>query len=85
MTNKETSATLDRTMQDLRNNQTLYGGAMILLVNDFCRTLPMISWSTPFNEFNACLQLSVMWKQVKTFKLSIKICIHLQNETILEK
>ena len=28
---------------------------MILLAGDFCQTLPMIPWSMPVDELNACL------------------------------
>lgn len=50
----------NRTMQDLRGNQQLFGGALILLSGDFHQTLPVIPRSTPADEINACLKSSVL-------------------------
>ena len=55
MAHKKSLEALDRTMKDLRNNQNLFGGVMILLAGDFRHTLPVIRWSTPMDELNACL------------------------------
>lgn len=80
MAHKKSLEALDRTMQDLRNNQTLFGGAMILLAGDFRQTLPVIPRSTPADELNACLKSSVIWKHVKTLKLNINMRVELQND-----
>jgi len=80
MAHRKSLEALDRTMQDLRNNQNRFGGAMILLAGDFRQTLPVIPRSTPADELNACLKSSMLWKYVKTFKLDINMRIELQNE-----
>ncbi|KAF2879973.1 hypothetical protein ILUMI_26198 [Ignelater luminosus] len=56
MAHKRASEALDRTLRDLRSNQIIFGGAMILLVGDFRQTLPVIPRSTPADEINACLK-----------------------------
>lgn len=42
MSLKRALEVLDRTMKDIRSNQNLFGGAMILLADDFRQTLPVI-------------------------------------------
>lgn len=54
MANKKSVEAFHRTMQDLRGNQQLFGGALILLSGDFRQTLPVIPRSTPADEINAC-------------------------------
>ncbi|KAJ8895238.1 hypothetical protein PR048_000563 [Dryococelus australis] len=80
MAHKKSLEALDRTMQDLRNNQNRFGGAMILLAGDFRQTLPVIPWSTPADELNACLKASVLWKHVKILNLSKNMLVELQND-----
>lgn len=42
MANKKPPEALDRTLQDLRGQETEMGGALLLLVGDFRQTLPVI-------------------------------------------
>jgi ATP-dependent DNA helicase PIF1 len=64
----------------LRNNQDIFGGAMILLAGDFRQTLPVIPRSTPADEINACLKSSNLWRNVKTLKLTTNMRVALQND-----
>lgn len=80
MANKKSLEAFNRTMQDLRGNQQLFGGALILLSGDFRQTLPVIPRSTPADEINACLKSSVLWRYVHKLTLNINMRIHLQND-----
>ncbi|MDD9341337.1 MAG: AAA family ATPase, partial [Providencia heimbachae] len=80
MANKKSLEAFNRTMQDLRGNQQLFGGALILLSGDFRQTLPVIPRSTPADEINACLKSSVLWRYVQKLTLNINMRIHLQND-----
>ena len=42
MAHKRSLEALDRTLKDLRDNQNIFGGAMILLSGDFRQTLPFV-------------------------------------------
>lgn len=75
---------LDRTLKDLRSNQNLFGGAMILLAGDFRQTLPVIPRSTPADEINACLKASNLWRYVKSLKLTTNMRLALQNDVSAE-
>jgi ATP-dependent DNA helicase PIF1 len=82
MTHKRSLEALDRTLKDLRDNQNIFGGTMILLSGDFRQTLPVIPQSTVTDELNACLKLSNFWRYVKTLQLTTTIRVFLQqNET----
>lgn len=80
--NKKSLETFNRTMQDLRGNQQLFGGAFTLLSGDFRQTLPVIPRSTPADEINACLKSSVLWRYVQKFTLNINMRIHLLNDPV---
>lgn len=66
MAHKRSLKALDKTLKDLRDNQNIFGGAMILLSGDFRQTLPVIPRSTVADELNACLKASNLWRYVKT-------------------
>uniref|UniRef100_A0ABD2WQ69 ATP-dependent DNA helicase n=1 Tax=Trichogramma kaykai TaxID=54128 RepID=A0ABD2WQ69_9HYME len=58
MAHKKALEALDRTLQDLREKSSPFGGALILLSGDFRQTLPVIPRSTPADELDACLKSS---------------------------
>ncbi|GBP75981.1 ATP-dependent DNA helicase pif1 [Eumeta japonica] len=80
MAHKKSLEALDRTLHDFRKNQNRFGSAMLLLAGDFRQTLPVIPRSTPADELNACLKSSILWKYVKTFKLSMNMRVELRND-----
>ncbi|XP_054091705.1 uncharacterized protein LOC128923459 [Zeugodacus cucurbitae] len=80
MAHKKSLEALDRSMQDLRNNKKRFGSAMILLAGDFRQILPVVPRSTPADELNACLKSSILWKYIKTLKLSINMRVELQED-----
>ena len=83
MAHKRALEALDRTLRDLRSNQVLFEGAMILLVEDFRQTLPVIPRSTAADELNACLKASNLWRYVKNLKLT-NMRVALQNDISAE-
>ncbi|GBN73469.1 hypothetical protein AVEN_137961-1 [Araneus ventricosus] len=56
---KKSLEALGRTLRDLRKNDQLLGGSLLLLAVDFRQTLPVIPNSTPADELNACLKTSI--------------------------
>ncbi|KAF0770175.1 ATP-dependent DNA helicase PIF1-like [Aphis craccivora] len=55
------------------------GGALILLSGDFRQILLVIPRSTPADELNACLKLSLLWQHVHKLNLNINTHVHLQK------
>lgn len=64
MAHKKALEALDATLKDIRGNNNLMGGALLLLCGDFRQTLPVIPKSTPADEIYACLKYSSVWKFV---------------------
>lgn len=57
---KKALKALHRTLQNLRVNEQIFRGTVILLSGDFSQTLSVISRLTPADEHNACLKSSVL-------------------------
>ncbi|XP_054745504.1 ATP-dependent DNA helicase pif1-like [Anastrepha obliqua] len=81
MAHKKSLEALSRTLQDLRQSQQLFGGALILLSGDFRQTLPVISISTTADEINACLKSSFLWEHVQRLSLTTNMRVRLQNDS----
>lgn len=84
MAHKKSLEALDRTLQDLRQNNRLFGGLVILLSGDFRQTLPVISRCTPADELNACLKTSTLWRNVTKLTLRTNMRVILQNDPTAE-
>ncbi|CAD6208527.1 GSCOCG00010529001-RA-CDS, partial [Cotesia congregata] len=85
MAHKRALEALDRTLKDLRSNQSLFGGTIILLAGDFRVTLPVIPRSTAVDEINACLKSSNLWKYVKTIKLTTNMQLTKSKDELIAK
>ncbi|KAI8430432.1 hypothetical protein MSG28_000709 [Choristoneura fumiferana] len=80
MAHKRGIEALDRTLQDIRNKQTLMGGMTVLLAGDFRQTLPVVPKGTRADEIKACLKKSTLWPRVKILKLCKNMRVHLKGE-----
>jgi len=56
MTHKHSPKALNRTLKDLKSNDKLFDGALILLSGNFRQTLPIIPRLMYTDEINACLK-----------------------------
>ncbi|KAL4101308.1 hypothetical protein QTP88_021328 [Uroleucon formosanum] len=80
MAHKKSLEALNFTLKDLRRNNNIFGGLMILLAGDFRQTLPVVPRGTPADELNACLKASSLWNNVKTLSLTTNMRVQLQND-----
>ncbi|XP_057658917.1 uncharacterized protein LOC130895540 [Diorhabda carinulata] len=80
MAHKKSLEALKLTLKDLRRNNNISGGLMILLAGDFRQTLPAIPRGTPADELNACLKALPLWNNVKTLSLTTNMRVQLQND-----
>lgn len=80
MSHKRVLEAINRTLQDIRENQSLMGGTVVLLAGDFRQTLPVIPRSTPADELNACLKVSHLWRHVKKMSLTRNMRVYLQRQ-----
>ena len=81
MSHKRAFEALDRTLQDIRGNNTIFGGVTLVIAGDFRQTLPVIPRSTPADELNACLKASYLWQHVEKLTLSTNMRVHLHNDS----
>ncbi|UYV80693.1 hypothetical protein LAZ67_19001416, partial [Cordylochernes scorpioides] len=80
MAHKHSLEALDRTLRDLKGNNKLMGGILLLLAGDFRQTLPVIPRSTPADEINACLKASVLWKHIKKITLRTNLRVQVLGD-----
>lgn len=80
MAHKHSLEAFHRTIQDLKSNNKLFGGTVLLLSGDFRQTLPVIPHSTLAGEINACLKQSFLWTSVETLRLTMNMRVQLQND-----
>ncbi|CAF3254328.1 unnamed protein product [Rotaria sp. Silwood2] len=80
MAHRKALEALDRTLQDLRDNGKLMGGAILLLAGDFRQTLPVIPKGTMADELKAYLKASYLWRHVHKLELKTNMRVHLQGD-----
>ncbi|XP_048514946.1 uncharacterized protein LOC125501873 [Athalia rosae] len=90
MAHKKSLEALNFTLKDLRRNNNIFGGLMILLAGDFRQTLPVIPRRTPADELNACLKASpnyqnYAWLSQRAILAAKNNDVHALNFTIQSK
>ncbi|CAH0392751.1 unnamed protein product [Bemisia tabaci] len=85
MSHKKCVEALDRSLQDIRNNNLPMGGITVLFSGDFRQTLPVIPSGTPADEINACLKSSHLWKKMVVLHLSKNMRVHVGSEKNMEE
>ncbi|CAF1606331.1 unnamed protein product [Rotaria magnacalcarata] len=80
MAHKQALEARDRTLQYLRGNGKLMGGAVLLLAGDFRQTLPVIPKGTMADELKACWKASYLCRHVHKLELKTNMRVHLQGD-----
>lgn len=80
MAHKATFEALNRTLQDLRGNDTPMGGVTLVLSGDFRQTLPIIPRGTAADEINACFKQSALWPIVQKVTLTTNQRVRLHRD-----
>ena len=65
MLHKKGLEAVDRLMQDLKGNNSLFGGVTFVLAGDFRQCLPVIAGGNSADQLKACLKSSPLWSHVK--------------------
>ncbi|XP_073990924.1 uncharacterized protein [Rhodnius prolixus] len=84
MAHKHSLEALDRTLKDIKNNDKLFGGTLLLLSGDFRQTLPVIPRSTYADEINACLKSSRLWRNVEKVQLTVNMRVQMLQDPSAE-
>lgn len=82
MAHKYSLEALDRTLKDIKNNDKLFDGTLLLLSGDFRQTLPVIPRSTYADEINACL--SRLWRNVEKVQLTVNMRVQMLQDPSAE-
>jgi ATP-dependent DNA helicase PIF1 len=69
MSHKRALEAINICLQDIRGNNKIMGGIILVLSGDFRQTLPVIRKGTYVDELKACLKNSNIWRHVKTLHL----------------
>ena len=69
MTHRLSFEALNRTLQDLRDCQKLFGGLTMIFGGDFQQILPVIPKGSRAEIVNACLRTSYLWNNITVLKL----------------
>ena len=77
MAHRRAFEALDRTLQDIRSSDDIFGGVTVLISGDFRQTLPVVPRGTPADEVSACLKSSYLWDHVCKVQLSTNMRVHL--------
>ena len=64
---------VDKTLRDIRNSNKLFGGLSMVFGGDFQQTLPVIVKGSRPQIVGACLQRSVVWKELTMLNLKINM------------
>ncbi|XP_073999516.1 ATP-dependent DNA helicase pif1-like [Rhodnius prolixus] len=84
MAHKHSLEALDRTLKDIKNNDKLFGGTLLLLSGDFRQTLSVIPRSTYADEINACLKSSRLWRNVEKVQLTVNMRVQMLQDPSAE-
>ena len=73
---------VNKTIQDLLENDKLFGGITILFVGDFRQTLPVIPKGTRAQIVDASLCKSRLWEHIEVLHLTQNMCLEQTPESI---
>ena len=77
MTHRHCFEALDRTLQDIRDSSSPFGGLTMVFGGDFQQILPVVLNRSHTNILDACLRNSYLWNFMHVLKLRINM--RLQN------
>ena len=71
---------LDRTLQDLNENDEIFGGKSVIFGGDWRQTLPIVPRSSEARQMSMCLKSSHVWEYVKLFNLTKNIRVQSSSD-----
>ena len=64
---------VNRTFQDIRQDERPFGGVVVCLCGDFRQTLPIIPKAPRGQIVSACIKRSPLWRQVQPLRLTVNM------------
>ena len=84
MVHKHSFETLDRSLKDIKDNTSLFDGALLLLSGDFRQTLPVIPRASYADEIKVCFKESYPWRSVSKLSLTLNMRVQLPNDPLYQ-
>ncbi|KAI7938124.1 hypothetical protein MJO28_015044 [Puccinia striiformis f. sp. tritici] len=72
---------VDRSMQDLMQDERPFGGKLVIFGGDFRQTLPVVRNGTIFDQQNACMISSTLWADTAKFSLTENLRLRSAGES----
>ena len=85
MGHKHIYEAIDRTMRELKDKDTPFGGLTVVFSGDWRQCLPVILNGSEGQICDACLKFSYLWKYVKVFHLSENMRVKMYGATETKK
>lgn len=82
---KQAIEAVDRSLKDIRDNNQIMGGMVVLLAGDFRQTLPVVPKGTLADQYKECIKSSHLWNKVKFFHLTKNMRVYLHNHASAEQ
>ena len=73
---------LDKTLQDLMQNNLPFGGKVVVLAGDFRQTLPVVRQGSPMQTIDVAITRSYLWRHFQQFSLTQNMRIHTAREQL---
>ena len=83
MTHEHALEAVDRMLRDIVNKDKPMGGLTLLLSGDFRQILTVVKRGTKTDHINSCLKTSVMWKNIRSMKLTknMRVFLSINQDT----
>lgn len=80
MQNRLAFEAVDRSLQDIRGNNELFGGVTAVLGGDFLQTLPIVPFPSKSDTLNAALFSSPLWRYIQPRFLKLETNMRVGND-----
>nr|XP_042903716.1 ATP-dependent DNA helicase PIF1-like [Parasteatoda tepidariorum] len=84
MAHKHSLEALNRALKDIKNNDKLFGGTLLLLSGDFRQTVPVIPRSKYADGINAYLKSSPLRRNVEKVQLKVNMRVQMLQDPSAE-
>ncbi|XP_044576914.1 ATP-dependent DNA helicase pif1-like [Cotesia glomerata] len=84
MVHKHLLEALNRTLKDIKNNDKLFNGTLLVLLGDFRQALSVIPRSTCAEEINACSKSSKLRRNIEIVQLKVNMRVQMLQDPSAE-
>ena len=75
---------MNRTLQDILDDDRPFGGKVIVLAGDFRQCLPVVPGASRAGTVDTCVNRSILWQHFTVLQLTVNMRVHASGDVILE-